>query len=92
MGDWLKCDVGGVRGMAQMTDRDWSDRVKRILKAELTRRDVSYRALAEKLGAMGIHETERNISNKIGRAGFSAVWFFQVMEAIGCRTIRLEDD
>jgi hypothetical protein len=76
----------------EMTDRDWQDRVRRILKAELTRRDVSYKALAEKLGTIGIHETERNISNKIGRAGFSAVWFFQVMEAIGCRTIHLPDD
>jgi hypothetical protein len=79
--------------MADMvTDRDWQDRVKRILKAELTRRDVSYRALAEKLGALGIHETERNISNKIGRAGFSAVWFFQVMDAIGARVIHLDRD
>jgi hypothetical protein len=75
-----------------LTDRDWQDRVKRILKAELTRRDVSYRELAERLGALGIHETERNISNKIGRAGFSAVWFFQVMEAIGARVIHLDRD
>jgi hypothetical protein len=32
------------------------------------------------------------LSNKIGRGSFTAVFFFQCMEAIGCKTVRLEDD
>jgi transcriptional regulator with XRE-family HTH domain len=46
-----------------------------MLKAELKRRGVSYRELAEKLGALGIHETERNLANKIARGGFTAAFF-----------------
>jgi len=42
--------------------------------------------------AIGIKDNERNISNKIGCGTFMAVFFVQCMEAIGCRTIRLEDD
>ena len=52
---------------AEMPDKDWQDRVKGLLKAELKRRNVGYRELAEKLSAMGIPETELNIKNKISR-------------------------
>jgi len=48
--------------------------------------------LGDKLAAVGIKDNERNISNKIGRGTFTAVFFIQRMEAIGCRTIHLEGD
>jgi hypothetical protein len=69
--------------------REWQTRVKGILKAELTRRQLSYRDLAQRLEVMGVKENERNISNKISRGTFTAVFFFQCMEAIGVRTIHL---
>lgn len=74
-----------------MTDAEWQDRVKGILKAELKRRNVSYRQLAEKLETLGIHETEKNINNKISRGGFTAVFFVQCLLAVGCSSVRLED-
>lgn len=73
------------------TDPEWQKRVQGLLKAELKRRNVGYRELAEKLTAMGIQETERNIANKISRGGFTAVFFVQCLVAIGCTTLRLED-
>lgn len=73
------------------TDSDWQDRVKGLLKAELKRKNVGYRELAEKLTALGIPETERNIANKISRGGFTAAFFIQCLSAIGCTTLRLED-
>lgn len=72
-------------------DKDAAERAKAILKAELKRRNVSYRELAQKLEAMGIHETERNINNKISRGGFTAAFFIQCLLAIGCHTLHLED-
>jgi 3-mercaptopyruvate sulfurtransferase SseA len=74
-----------------MPDKEWSDRVKGILKAELKRRNVSYKQLAERLETMGIHETERNINNKISRGGFTAAFFVQCLSAIGCQSVRLDD-
>jgi hypothetical protein len=73
------------------TDSEWQDRVKGILKAELKRRNVGYRDLAEKLAALGIHETERNIANKISRGGFTAVFFVQCLVAIGAQSLRLSE-
>jgi len=70
---------------------DWSDRVKGLLKAELKKKNVSYRDLAAKLTAMGIPETEPNIANKISRGGFTAVFFVQCLIAIGAHTVRLHE-
>ena len=69
--------------------RDWAAQVKGILKAELKRRNVSYADLAEKLDAIGVNDNERNIANKIARGSFTAVFFVQCLEAIGCHTIHL---
>jgi len=74
-----------------MPDKDWQERTKGILKAELKRRNVGYRDLAEKLTVMGIPETEANIKNKISRGGFTAVFLLQCLEAIGCQNLRLSD-
>jgi hypothetical protein len=70
--------------------RDWQAQVKGLLKAELKRRNLSYAALADKLSALGIKENERNISNKIGRGTFTAVFFVQCMVAIECNTIHID--
>lgn len=77
--------------MAKAKTKDWQAQVKGILKAELKRRNLSYGDLADKLRAVGVSDNERNISNKIARGSFTAVFFVQCMEAIGARTIHLED-
>lgn len=71
---------------------DWQKHVKGVLKAELKRRHVGYKELTEKLAALGITETERNIANKIARGGFTAVFFVQCLTAIGCHTVRLKEE
>ena len=76
-------------GIGMADEIDWHARVKGILKAELKRRNLGYRELAERLEAVGVHETERNIANKISRGGFSAAFFVQCLEAIGCDAVRL---
>ncbi|CAN5132153.1 hypothetical protein BH10PSE1_BH10PSE1_06230 [soil metagenome] len=73
-----------------MSERDWVAETKNLLKAELKRKGVSYRELAEKLTAMGIPESERNLANKIARGGFTAAFFIQCLTAIGATTLRLD--
>ena len=53
--------------------------------------NYSYRQLAERLEAMGIHETERNINNKISRGGFSAAFLLQCLVAAGCHSVQVDD-
>lgn len=68
---------------------EFEARAKRLLKAELKRKGVTYAALAEKLRAVGVHETDRNLSNKISRGGFSAAFLIQCLDAIGVQDVRL---
>lgn len=74
-----------------MAEVDWTARTKNLLKSELKKRGVSYKELAEKLTAMGVPETERNIANKISRGGFTAAFFVQCMVAVGANAVRLDD-
>jgi uncharacterized protein DUF6471 len=73
-------------------DEAWQGRASGILQAELARRHISYRELAQRLQALGINDTEKNLSNKISRGTFTAAFFIQCMDAIGCRTLRLDPD
>ena len=75
-----------------MPDKEWQDRVKGILKAELKRRNVSYQQLSDRLADMGVHQGEKNIRNKISQGGFSAVFLIQCLEAVGCQTLRISED
>lgn len=79
-------------GCRMAKNPEWEQRVKGLLKAELKKRGLGYRELAEKLTEMGIPETERNIANKISRGGFTAVFLVQCLSAIGCHTLRLESE
>ncbi|MGQ3074179.1 MAG: DUF6471 domain-containing protein [Ferrovibrionaceae bacterium] len=65
--------------------------MKGLLKSVSKPRGLSYRDLSERLAAIGIHETELNIKNKISRDGFTAVLFVQCLQAIDCHTLRLSD-
>ena len=76
--------------MGKAGETEWQARAKNLLKAELKRRGVGYRELAAKLAEIGVHESERNIANKISRGGFTAVFLLQVLAVIGVREIRLD--
>ncbi|MER9844863.1 DUF6471 domain-containing protein [Mesorhizobium australicum] len=68
---------------------EYETKAKNLLKSELKRKGVTYAQLAEKLATMDIHETERNLNNKISRGGFSAAFLLQCLEAIGASSLRL---
>lgn len=71
-------------------EKEWEDRVKGILKAELKRRNVTYADLVGKLADLGVHDSEPNIRNKISRGKFTAVFLLQCLQAIGVREMRLD--
>lgn len=71
-----------------MSDEEWKDYAKGLLKAEIARKNLSLIDVAKKLDAMGISETPQNISNKINRGTFGAIFMLQIFKAIGCKEIR----
>jgi hypothetical protein len=71
--------------------RLYENKAKNFLKGEIKRRGLTYAQLAERLEAIGVPETERNLANKISRGGFTAAFLIQCLAAIGAHTVRLED-
>lgn len=72
------------------TDVDYAAQVKGLLKAELKRRNLTYEELARRLTERGFPESAENISNKISRGKFTAVFLVQCLEAVGTRDLRIE--
>ncbi|MFN3574588.1 MAG: DUF6471 domain-containing protein [Phenylobacterium sp.] len=72
--------------------RDWSEEAKGLLKAELKRRNMTYAGLVDALRDVGVNETEANLRNKISRGNFSAAFFLQALDAIGCAVLYLNTD
>lgn len=68
---------------------EYETRAKNLLKGELKRRGMTYGQLAERLVAIGVHENERNLNNKISRGGFTAAFLIQCLTAIGATTISI---
>ena len=77
--------------MAEIGEREWAERAKRFVKAELKRRDVTYELLAARMADLGWSETKASVASKLSRGGFPASFFLAAMKAIDCRLIRMED-
>jgi hypothetical protein len=74
------------------SEAEWQEKVKRFLKAELKRADITYEDLAAKLEAHGIAgETKASIANKLSRGAFPATFLLAVVAVIGLSEISLED-
>lgn len=60
----------------------WEEEARNMLRAEMQRRGVNFKALQERLEALGIHETSVNLSNKMARGKFSFAFALQCMAAM----------
>ena len=72
-------------------EREWADKARQFIKAELKRRNISYRHLAEKLQAHGLEETESGIASKLSRGTFAVTFFLATLAVLDMEGVRLED-
>jgi Domain of unknown function (DUF6471) len=72
-------------------EREYAERARRFLKAELKREDVSYKELAERLTKDGLQETEVGIASKLARGMFSATFLLACLAILELERIRLGD-
>jgi len=70
-------------------EREWADRARRFVKAELKRAEVSYAELARRLKEHGLEETEASITAKLNRGTFAATFFLATMKTIGRERVNL---
>ena len=82
-------DVRTIGDCRVKTEKDWADQTKGLLKAELSRRGITYAQLVGKLADVGVMDSEPNVRNKISRGKFTAVFLVQCLEAIGAKELHL---
>ena len=66
-------------------------RVKQLIRNEMIRSGVTHEELIKRLARIGVHETIYTLRTKLSRGRFSAVFMLQVVEALGARTIDLDE-
>ncbi len=76
--------------MPNMNDDEWKKNAKNMLKAELTRRGISYEMLVAKLKAIGVDENYNTVNTKLNRGSFTFVFALQCFKAMDVKEIRLE--
>ena len=72
-------------------EREYADRLRRFLKAELKRVELSYKDLADRLTAHGFEETEAGITSKLARGTFPATFFVACLAVLERDAVRLEE-
>lgn len=77
--------------ITDMTEKDWKNYSKGLLKSELAKRNISHEELIKKLKKIGVEETQGGVANKLSRGTFSAIFLLQCLRAIKCENLRLEN-
>ena len=77
-----------------MTDKEkeWADKMRRFIKAELKRANVTYAELAQRLNEHGLDgETEASVNSKLVRGTFSATFLVAVLAVLGIAALVLAE-
>lgn len=73
-------------------EREWADKARRFLKAELKRADLTYAELARRLNEHGFEgETEASVNSKLVRGTFSVTFFLACLVVLGITALVLAD-
>lgn len=73
-----------------MTESDWDEFTKRLLRAEMARAGVTNARLAELMTEIGYPETEHTVKAKIGRGSFRGSFLIAALKALGRDTLRID--
>lgn len=72
-----------------MNNNTWNKYAKRMIKAEMLKKDIKAEDLVILLQKIGIDETKSSINSKISRGTFSAAFLFQVLQVLGCKSLEI---
>lgn len=76
----------------RMTENDWKECVRRIIRSEMKRKGVTSKEMAELLTTEEYSEqlSEDSFNNKMTRGTFSAVFFYKCMKVLGVCDLRMD--
>lgn len=69
----------------------WEEKAKRLLKAEMERKGVTFKALSRELEREEICETAAQLNRKINRGKFSTGFFLACLAALKVREIAVPE-
>ena len=64
---------------------------RRILRAEMARRELTYNNLVAALAKAGVSETNAGVRNKMSRGSFTADFFLHCLSAMNVTSIRVAE-
>ena len=65
---------------------NWDKEAANDLKAEITRRGLTYSQVVTQLAAVGVQMTAHSFTKKVNRGGFSHAFFLQCIEVLDSST------
>lgn len=71
------------------TVEEWERYAGGVLRAHLKLAGLNYPDLKQLLAGMGLEQTTSNIAGKLNHGRFSAVFFLQVLVAVGVKRLDL---
>ena len=76
--------------MASPKEKEWADKVRRFIKAELKRAGVTYADLARRLNEHGLEgETEASVNSKLVRGTFAVTFFLATLAVLELEGVQL---
>jgi hypothetical protein len=77
--------------MSGSTTKLWRNAVQRLLKTEMSRHDVRYQELSERLAAIGVEQSADNLRNKVNKGILGADLLLQVVSVLNVKSINTAD-
>jgi hypothetical protein len=71
--------------------RNWEKTARGLLRAEMARRNISYKELSRRLETIGVLEKEKQLMNKVARGKFAFTFFLQCMCAMEVDSLLLPE-
>ena len=77
--------------MSGVATKEWRSLVQRLLKTEMSRHNVRYLQLSERLAAIGVTQSADNLRNKVNKGILGADLLLQIMSVLNVKTINFSD-
>lgn len=87
----MKSSTEASKNRASAPIPDWEARAARLLRVEMSKRSVSFKALSRSLERLGVNETPAQVSRKINRGKYSAAYMLACLEALGVKELSMAD-
>lgn len=77
--------------MSSSATKSWRMTIQRLLKSEMSRHDVRYQELSERLATIGVEQSADNLRNKVNKGILGADLLLQIVSVLRVKTIALQD-